>query len=93
MAKGFIAITKHNSGSEGDYTHRKTYDEAVDVVHKHFIDYDCELKDGKPYSAGNDDGKDGGFACFSDVIMHNGKVAQFTHCDGDGPVGEIRKSK
>jgi hypothetical protein len=49
------------------------------------------MKDGKPFDSGNDDGEDGGFRCFSGVVIFEGKVAEFTHCDGEGPEGEIRK--
>lgn len=84
----YIAIVKHNSTGNPSVKSKKTYDAAVDVVHKHFLSYDFELKDGKPYDPGHAPGQHA-FDCFSDVIIHEGKVAQFTHCDGDGPVGEI----
>ncbi len=90
---GFISITKHNSGSDGDLTYRNSYDECVELNHEFFLDYDFEIKDGKPFDSGNDDDKNGGFECFSNIVIHNGKIAEFTHCDGDGPVAEIRKSK
>ena len=93
--KGFIAITKHNSSSDGDYSHKATYEEAVDEVHQCFLDYDFEIRDGKPYDPGHessDPTSTEAFDCLSDVIMFNGKVAQFTHCNGDGPEGEIRKN-
>jgi len=87
----FIAITRHNSDADSSYSVKKTYQEAVDEVHDHFLSYDFEMKDGKPFDSGNDDGEDGGFRCFSGVVIFEGKVAEFTHCDGEGPEGEIRK--
>ena len=93
--KGFVAVTKHNSSADPHIAHRETYDECVEIVHNHFLSYDCELKDGKPFDKGNEDkdDKDAGFKCFSNVKMHNGKVAQYTHCDGDGPVAYIQGSE
>jgi hypothetical protein len=89
----FIAITKHNSGADGSLATRKSYGECVDIVHAFFLSYDFELKDGKPFDEGNDDGKEGGFEVFTNVTLYDGKVAEFTHAGGDGPVGEIRRSK
>ena len=89
----FIAITKHNSGSDGSFSARGSYPECVDIVHAFFLSYDFELKDGKPFDEGNDDEKEGGFDVFSNVTLYDGKVAGFTHAGGDGPVGEIHKSK
>lgn len=91
MSKQFISITKHNAYGGQDIEVRKTYEKAVDDVHECFLSYDFEVRDGKPYDPGHEDKKDlnAAFECFSEVIMHNGKVAQFTHCDGEGPSGEI----
>jgi hypothetical protein len=91
--KGFIVVTKHNSSADPHLAYRETYDECVNIVHEHFLSYDCEIKDGRAYDPDNDDGKDGGFKCLSNVKMHNGKVAQYTHADGDGPVAFIEESE
>ena len=96
MAKGFIAVTKHDSSSDGDMYHRDTYKECVDIVHEHFLGYGFEIKDGKPYDSGNDseDGSDDdGFSVFDNVEMFEGKVAGFSHADGDGPEGEIEENQ
>lgn len=89
---GYIAIMKHESSSEGTLS---TYEECVELTHEYFLSYDFEVKDGKPYDSGHETGDDvetEPFDCFDDVKMHNGKVAQFVHCGGDGPVVEIRKN-
>jgi len=88
----FVAIIKHNSTGNPTLKVKDTYEECVDVVHKHFLSYDFIIKEGKPYDPGHAPGQRA-FTCFSDIIMHNNKVAQFTHCDGDGPVGEITTSQ
>ena len=88
----FIAIMKHNSTANGRHAARSTYEDAVEETHKFFLSYDFELRGGKPFDEGNDDGKAGGFECFCDVKIHNGKVAQFMHCYGDGPVCRITES-
>jgi len=92
MAKGYIAIVKHNGGSEGELSHRKTYKECVDIVHNFFLSYGFEIKDGKAFDEGNHIGDNDGFEVFTDVVLYRGKVANFTHCEGDGPIAEIRKS-
>jgi hypothetical protein len=89
----FIAITKHDSGADGSYASRDTYEECVEIVHAFFLAYGFEIRDGKPFDDGHDDGKNGGYIPFNNVIMHNGKIARFMHCDGDGPIAEIRESE
>ena len=47
---------------------------------QHESDADAlEIRDGKPYDSGNDDGKQGGFDCF-DFEMYGEKVQSFVHC-------------
>lgn len=87
--KGFLVTMKHNRGADNHPEMYDTYDEAVQAVHDFAMSYDFEYKNGKLYDAGNDDGKNGGFDCISDAVYHNGKIAGFTHCDGDGPVAFI----
>lgn len=88
----YIVTMKHNAMADGNVAARATYGEAVDVAHQYFLSYDFELRDGRPFDGGNDDGVTGGFDCFQDVLMHDGKVAGFMHCGGDGPFCNIRKS-
>jgi len=91
--KMYVAIMKHDSGADPTVAARESYDEVVDVVHKFFLDHDFEIRDGKPYDSGNDDGTPkSGFKVFDNVKMHKGKVAEFMHCDGDGPVADIVES-
>jgi len=92
LTKPFVAVMKHDHSADGTIASRPTYREAVMAVHKFFLSYGFKMKDGKPYDDGNEDGADGGFTCFDDVKLHDGKVAQFTHCGGEGPVAFIRKS-
>jgi hypothetical protein len=100
--KGYIVSLGHDSSYEKG-TFVKRYDQAVNKVHEFFLSYDFEIRDGKPFDPGNDDGGKGGFEIFGDgpedheypdwkVIEHDGelKVIKFIHCDGDGPVGSIR---
>jgi hypothetical protein len=89
----YLVYTLHNSGSDCPPTKCKQYDKAVDLVHQHFITYNCELINGRPFDSGNesDDDPESGFSVFSDVEIYNGKVARFTHCNGDGPMGWIEK--
>ncbi len=87
--KTWIAVTAHNSSAEHHHAARNTYDEAVDVIHKHFLNYGFEIKDGKPIDTDDPDGEQS----LSDVFMHKGKVASFTHADGDGPIGYITESE
>lgn len=102
--EGYLVETGHDSGyARAKFV--KTYDKAVNKVHKFFLDYDFEIRDGKPFDPGNDDGGTGGFDIFGEggegvqypdweIIEHDGelKVIKFTHCDGDGPVGSLRKN-
>lgn len=61
-------------------------DKLADAGQKFFDSYDFKLVNGKPFDPGNDDGKTGGFDVFDNVKMHNGKVLEFMHAGGDGPV-------
>ena len=92
--KGYIAILKHDGSSDGSMCFRPTYQECVDLVHEFFLDYDFEMKDGKPYDSGHE-GSDPNapYTCFDAVEIHNGKMAGFIHCYGDGPVAEIRENE
>lgn len=95
IPQGFIAITKHNGSSEGDMAFRLTYEEAVDEVHECFLDYDFEIRDGKAYDPGHESGDPNDtepYDCFDAVKIHNGKVCQFYHCNGDGPEGWIEEN-
>jgi len=95
MAKGFIADCRHDSGAATHPSYRETYDECVDIVHKFFLGYGFEIRDGRPYDSGNafNDNDPRGYEVFCDVKIHNGKIAEFMHCDGEGPVAYIYKNK
>lgn len=85
----YVVRTGHDQGALEDHPDVEifdNYEDAVDMAHKFFLGYDFEIRDGKPFDAGNDDGKQGGFECFEGVVMYAGKVAEFSHCGGDGPV-------
>jgi len=91
----YIIDTRHNSlsdiGPEMEVT--DSYDTAVEIVNHFFLSYGFQLKNGKPYDPGNEDGGSGGFDCFDSVKIHNGKVAEFIHYEGEGPYAVIRKGK
>lgn len=91
--KAFISVTSHDASADKHFKIWDTYDEAVDEIHKFFESYDFEVRNNKPYDAGNAsfDNDEEGYDVFDWIKMHNGKVAQFTHCDGDGPVAYISK--
>ena len=93
MAK-FITSCQHEYGADARLKSFDDYEKAVEHIHKFFLSYDFEIRDGRPYDSGNAafEGDEGGFSCIS-AAMHNGKVCSFTHCDGDGPIGEIREEE
>ena len=92
--KGFIAVMKHTGTSDGSMYFRKTYEEAVDEVHDHFLSYDFEVRDGKAYDPGHEgDDPNEPFNCFNNVEFYNGKVSQFWHCHGDGPEGWVQENE
>lgn len=84
-----IAFMAHSEDADRS-TFRGTYDQCVDKVHEFFLSYGFEIREGRPFDEGNDDGKAGGFVVFTQVATSNGKVAGFVHSDGDGPVAYIR---
>lgn len=86
--KFYLAYTRHNSDSNESPNLFQHYINAVDCVHDHFLSYDFEIKDDKPYDPGHGDK---GFKYITGVKMVDGKVARFTHCDGEGPVGWIEE--
>jgi hypothetical protein len=89
----FLAYTLHDSSSDCPPSKYKSYDLAVDAVNEFFNSYDFELKNGLPYDDGNSSYEDDpdGYIVFSEVKMHDGKISQFTHCGGDGPLAWIEK--
>lgn len=89
---GYIAILKHESSADGTYQYRETKQECIDLVHEFFLSYGFEMKDGNPYDPEHEDGDNGGFSCFDNIEIVDGKMAAFMHCDGDGPVTEIIKN-
>ena len=87
--KKYYTVCKHNSGADPHLDSFDNLDDAVDVIHKWFLKYDCEIRDGKPYDSDNETEQEG-FDCFSNVKMYKGKISCFTHCNGDGPVAYIK---
>lgn len=92
IMKIYLAHCLHSSDSDSEPSAHKTYGGAIDAIHEHFLSYGFEIKDGRPFDSGNDDGREGGFEVFSGVLIVDNKVAQFTHCDGEGPIGFITKT-
>lgn len=85
-------VVCHNSyGSDPTYHVVHSKEEAVVFSHRFFLSYGFELRDGKPFDVDNDDGLDGGFKVFENVKMFKGKVLEFVHFGGDGPICEVRK--
>lgn len=89
----WVVDTKHEGSGESRFFVRDSYASAVDEAHKFFLSYCFEVRDGKPFDPGNDDGKNGGYDCFDSVKMYKGKVAEFVHYNGDGPTCIIAKAK
>ena len=92
----FLVITRHNQSGEPDYVTKPTMDEAAKEAHKILAEYGFEMRAGKPFDEGNDDGYQSGFNCFDEVETHTCAdgthcVIGFVHCEGDGPVLEVRK--
>ena len=63
------------------------------MAHAFAEENDIEVREGKPFDPGNDDGETGGFTCFDNVVMHKGKIAEFMHGGGEGPCCTITKTK
>lgn len=91
--KAFIAVTSHDSSADKYFKVFDNYDESVDAIQKFFESYDFEIRNNRPYDAGNasHDDDEEGYDVFDNVEMHNGKIAGFMHCGGDGPVAYISK--
>lgn len=89
-SKSFVVDMRHDATGDPDLAVFSNYDEAVDRAHEFFESYDFEVRDGKPFDPGHGEDQTD---VFDNVKMHNGKVAEFMHCGGDGPVCWIRKSE
>jgi len=91
----YVAITGHNSTAEMHHVVKENYEEAVQVVHEHFLSYGFEVRDGKPYDPDRPYNPNyEGSAPFDNVVMYeNRMVASFMHAEGDGPVGEVKESE
>lgn len=94
---GYIIIFKSESCSDPDPRFRSTYQEAVNAVNDYFLGYDFEIKNNRAYDPGHADNEEDldeePFECFEDVVMHEGKIAEFKHCPPDGPEAKIYKNK
>lgn len=91
----FISVAARDSVADEHELLHNTYEDAVLQVHFDFLSCDFEVRNGKPYDPGHEDEKDkkAPYKCFEDVKMYKGKVAQYTHCYPDGPIGFIKKIK
>lgn len=96
----FIVIMARDSTSEPNHRTAKSFKKAVEIAHKFFLHYDFIVHNGKPWDGGNSESKTGytnpedeGYKCFSSVVMNDGMVAEFVHCNGDGPVCKIQEEK
>ena len=61
-------------------------------MNRFFLSYGLQVRDGQAYDPGNEyaNTPDNGFKVFDNVIVESdGRVSQFTHCGGDGPVAQI----
>lgn len=90
----YVVDMRHDSGADPKFAVRKTYFGAVQVAHKFALDHGFEIRDGKPFDPGNDtEGTTEGFDCFDNVKMHDGQIAGFMHCGGEGPCCKITEVK
>jgi len=79
----YLVITRYrHSEGESSYKLFTIYQEAVNYVHKYFLDYDFEVKSGKAFDGSEE---------LDDYEMYNGKVCEFIHAEGDGPSAEIEE--
>ena len=87
----FVTMCGHDYGADKTIETFKSFQKAVDDVHSFFESYGGEIKNGRPFDDGNatDDDPIGGYSCYTEVSMYNGKVCSFIHCDGEGPVARI----
>jgi len=91
---GYILDVRYNSSSDPTLYYRKTKKELLDIANKYFKDYDFELRGGKPYDPGHAAFEDDpeGYKCFANVTIMDGKVLEFMHAGGDGPMASIWKA-
>jgi hypothetical protein len=89
----YLVYMLHDSDSDAPPNKAKSYKKAVKDVHEHFLSYDFELIDGRPFDVGNAsyENDSDGYDVFSEVELYEGNVARFTHCNGEGPMGWIIK--
>jgi hypothetical protein len=88
--KKYITSCQHEYGADAQLDCFDNMEDAVNEIHEFFLSYGFEIRDGKPFDSGNDDGEQGGFECF-EYEMYGDKVQSFVHCDGDGPVADIQE--
>lgn len=88
----YVVDMRHDYTAESRFAVAKDLDQAAEKAHEFFESYDFEIKDGKPFDPGHDDGAEGGFICFDGVKMRKGKVLEFQHANGSGPVCRVSKA-
>lgn len=88
----YVVDMRHEFTAEPKYAVAKSLEEAAVQAQDFFEAYEFEIRDGKPFDSGNDDGAEGGFACFDNVKMRDGKMLEFMHCGGQGPVCRVTEA-
>lgn len=82
----YLAIMKHNSSGDPNISVHQTYDKAIDSIHKFFKSYNFKLVNGVAMDEDNE--------VLDDITIHKKtRVKRFVHADGEGPSGEIIKTK
>jgi hypothetical protein len=86
----FVVMKYRRGGDDPKLKVCPDYDKAVAEAHKFFMSFDFSLQDGQPFDHGALRGQER--TTLSQVKMHKGKVAEFVHREGDGPVCRIEKA-
>lgn len=85
----FIVEMKHDALADAEMSSFETREKAVAEVDLWFRSCGFELKEGKPYDPGNEDGANGGFEAFAHVVIEtiNGQpmVSSFESFWAEGP--------
>lgn len=85
----YVAIAKHNFSADPDFKLFKTREKAINYIHKFFLGYGFSVKNKKAYDM---DGEEFGESEYR-IDKKTKKICYFVDADGDGPIGDIIKSK
>jgi hypothetical protein len=91
----------HDASAEPRVKSFEDFEAACEYAHQHFLSFGWKVAkfgafdpgNSRPRKAPEEDPNDGGYTCFDNTKIRQGKVISFMHCGGDGPCMHITEEE